>query len=196
MVIDRVKIGKAFRHPVDTCRFLVTVLRGHWYKFKYTTLLKRAKFGKGLRVNGKLIIKGPGKVFFGDDVSCAGTVTPFTHSFNAKIIVKDDVFLNGTRFGAAELITIGSKCILADCRIMDTDFHSLKRDRHAKDATVETAAVNIGTNVWVGANAAVLKGVTIGDNSVIGFGSVVVKDLEANIIAGGNPARYIKKIPK
>ena len=54
--------------------------------------------------------------------------------------------------------------------------------------------VHIGNNVWIGANAVVLPGVTIGDNSVIGAGSVVTKDIPANVIAVGNPCRVLREI--
>lgn len=54
--------------------------------------------------------------------------------------------------------------------------------------------VHIGNNCWLGAGVTVLPGVTIGDNSVIGAGSVVVKDIPANVVAVGNPCRVIKDI--
>ncbi len=54
--------------------------------------------------------------------------------------------------------------------------------------------VHIGENVWIGANAVVLHGVTIGDNSVIGAGSVVTKDIPANVVAVGNPCRVLREI--
>ena len=54
--------------------------------------------------------------------------------------------------------------------------------------------VHIGENVWIGANAVVLPGITIGDNSVIGAGSVVTKDIPPNVIAVGNPCRVLREI--
>lgn len=54
--------------------------------------------------------------------------------------------------------------------------------------------INIGNNVWFGGNVVVLSGVTIGDNSVIGAGSVVTKDIPANVIAAGNPCKVIREI--
>lgn len=54
--------------------------------------------------------------------------------------------------------------------------------------------VHIGNNVWIGANAAILPGVTIGDNTVIGAGSVVTKDIPANVVAVGNPCRVLRPI--
>ena len=54
--------------------------------------------------------------------------------------------------------------------------------------------VKIGKNVWIGANCTILPGVTIGDNSVIGAGSVVVKSIAANVVAVGNPAQVVKHL--
>nr|WP_207652455.1 DapH/DapD/GlmU-related protein [Clostridium beijerinckii] len=58
----------------------------------------------------------------------------------------------------------------------------------------KVASVNIGNNVWIGSVVTILKGVTIGDNSVIAANSVVTKDIPANSIAAGNPAKVVKNI--
>ena len=189
-------LTKALTSPMESWSFGLALLRSSYYRVKYEWGLKRARFGKRFRVYGVIKIKGPGQVIFGDDVVCAGTVTPYTHAPGACIMVGDGTFLNGTRFGAAKLISVGPECILADCRIMDTDFHSLHRNRHERDAPVATREVRIGPNVWVGAQAAVLKGVTIGENSVVGFGAVVTSDIPPNVVAAGNPARVIGPIPE
>lgn len=54
--------------------------------------------------------------------------------------------------------------------------------------------VKIGKNVWIGSNSTILPGVTIGDNAIIGAGSVVTKDIPADMIAVGNPAKVIRSI--
>lgn len=54
--------------------------------------------------------------------------------------------------------------------------------------------VKIGSRVWIGINVTICPGVSIGDNSIIAAGSVVTKDVPANVIVGGNPARVIKKL--
>ena len=54
--------------------------------------------------------------------------------------------------------------------------------------------IHIGNKVWIGANSVVLPGVTIGENSVIGAGSIVTRDIPANVIAAGNPCRVIREI--
>ncbi|RPI79643.1 MAG: acyltransferase [Desulfobacteraceae bacterium] len=188
-------LRKALRNPWQALVYATALVKSFWYRIKYEKILKKAVFGKRVRINGKLIIRGPGQIIFGDDIRCAGVVTPFTHRSEAVIKIGKKVFLNGTRFGAAKRIEIGSRCILADCRIMDNDFHSLSENRDSAEAAVGVAPVRLGDNVWVGGQAGILKGVTIGENSVIGFGAVVTSDIDANVVAMGNPARAVRKIP-
>jgi acetyltransferase-like isoleucine patch superfamily enzyme len=54
--------------------------------------------------------------------------------------------------------------------------------------------ISVGNNVWIGAQSIILSGVTIGDNSIIGAGSVVTRDIPANVVAAGNPCRVLKSI--
>jgi maltose O-acetyltransferase len=104
--------------------------------------------------------------------------------------------LNGTRLGCISRIEIGDDCILADARIIDTDFHSVGRLRNTEGAAPPASApIRISKNVWISANAAVLKGVEIGENSVIGFGSVVVSAVPADRIFAGNPAKDAGAVP-
>ncbi|MDP3115406.1 MAG: DapH/DapD/GlmU-related protein [Candidatus Cloacimonadaceae bacterium] len=68
-------------------------------------------------------------------------------------------------------------------------------DWHSKDSRVgNPLPIYIEDNVWIGLNVLVMKGVTIGQNSIIGAGSVVTKDIPANVIAAGNPCKVIKEI--
>jgi acetyltransferase-like isoleucine patch superfamily enzyme len=146
-------------------------------------------------VRGPLKIRGPGKVIIGDNVLIDGRghpVTPFTHHKDAVISIGSNSFVNGTRFGCQKKITIGEYAILGDARILDTDFHSIYPDRLSPNAVVESKPIIIGKNVWIGGAAIVLKGVNIGHNSVVGFGSVVTKDVPADCVVAGNPAKIIK----
>lgn len=98
----------------------------------------------------------------------------------------------GVRVSSAHEITIGDNCMLAaNVYITDCDWHDVY-DRIAPIG--KTAPVRIGPNVWIGDSAIVCKGVTIGENSVIGAGSVVVDDVPANTVAAGNPARPVKQL--
>jgi len=63
-----------------------------------------------------------------------------------------------------------------------------------KDQPLKGGKVIIGKNVWIGANVTILKDVNIGDNSIIGAGAVVTKDIPSNVIVGGVPAKIIKEI--
>lgn len=155
----------------------------------------RVTVGQRFSLQGKLLLSGPGTVVFGDDVIVDAVATPFTHGRDAVIRIGSRSFVNGTRFGASREIRVGDDCILADARIMDTDFHAVHRGRNAPGAVALVDPVRIGNNVWIAAGAAVLKGVEICDDSVIAFGSVVSKSIAAGKIAGGNPAREIAEVP-
>lgn len=96
----------------------------------------------------------------------------------------------GTRILSATAITIGDGCMMAQSvSISDSDWHDLY-DR--SQSIGNTAAVNIGSNVWIGDSAIIGKGVTIGDNAIVGAGAIVLKDIPANAIAAGNPAVVVK----
>lgn len=87
---------------------------------------------------------------------------------------------------------IGKYCQIANNVIIVTTNHLLDKDLYYKN--IENKDIIIGDNVWIGSGAKIMPGVKIGDNSVIGAGAVVTKDVEANVVAGGVPARVIKKL--
>jgi acetyltransferase-like isoleucine patch superfamily enzyme len=96
----------------------------------------------------------------------------------------------GARISAATEITVGDSCMLAQgVFITDSDWHGVY-DR--SQPVGNTVPVRIGDNVWIGDSAIVCKGVTIGRNSIIGAGSVVVRDIPENAVAAGNPASVVK----
>jgi len=110
-----------------------------------------------------------------------------------SITIGDYVLLSpGTRISASDEIVIGNGCMLANgSYVTDSDWHGLY-DRIERDPTVRP--VRLGNNVWIGDHATVLKGVTIGDNAVVGAGAVVSRDVPANAVVGGNPAQVIKML--
>lgn len=90
-------------------------------------------------------------------------------------------------------ITIGDDCLIADSvHIYDHDHRFDDLSRPMKEQGYQTKPVAIGNNVWIGAKATVLKGVTIGDGAIIGANAVVTRDVPSHAIAGGNPARVLK----
>jgi len=107
----------------------------------------------------------------------------------ASIIIGENCGLSGTVIAAAKKIVIGKnvKCG-ANTLITDSDWHQ-DDPRSGSDKSVF-----IGDNVWLGYGVKILKGVSIGDNSLIGACSVVTKDIPENVIAAGNPCRVIKQL--
>lgn len=90
-------------------------------------------------------------------------------------------------------VTFGDNCLLAPNVAIYTAGHPIHPD--SRNSLYEYGiAVTIGNNVWLGGNVVVCPGVTIGDNCVIGAGSVVTRDIPADSIAAGNPCRVIRKI--
>jgi len=110
-----------------------------------------------------------------------------------KVTIGDAVLMSpGARIACSDEVTIGDAVMMANgVYITDSDWHGLY-DRI--DRAAEPTPVTIGNNVWLGDGAKVLKGVTIGENSVVAAGSVVVKPVPANVVVAGNPARVVKQL--
>lgn len=114
-----------------------------------------------------------------------------------KILIGDHVGISGSTIYAREEIEIGDHTLIgANCKIIDNDFHPVDPiERMNNDFTqLVTKSVKIGKNVFVGCNSIILKGTVIGDNCVIGAGSVVHGVFEENTVIAGNPAKVIKRI--
>lgn len=90
-------------------------------------------------------------------------------------------------------IYVGDFCMFGPNVVVATAGHPILPELREK-AYQYNAPVHIGKNVWIGAGALIMPGITIGDNSVIGAGSVVTKDVPANVIAVGNPAKVLRSI--
>ena len=98
----------------------------------------------------------------------------------------------GVRIASATKISIGDGCMFANSAyISDADWHGVY-DRAVPVGN--TSPIVLERNVWIGDRAVVGKGVTIGENSIVAAGSVVVKNVPKNVVVGGNPAKEIKKL--
>lgn len=116
----------------------------------------------------------------------------------AELIIGNNVGISGAILFCHQRIEIGDDCLIgAGASIYDTDFHALDpAERHVRHSNqMKTAPVRLGHNVWLGAQSLVLRGVIIGDNAVVGARAVVTKDVPANAIVGGIPARVIGWVP-
>ena len=121
-----------------------------------------------------------------------------TWSKSAKIIIEDNVGLNGTSISArSKTVIIGKGTMIApNVVIMDSDYHALwpPENRVINPAFERDRDVIIGKNVWIGSSCMILKGVTIGDNSVIAAGSIITKNIPSSVLAGGVPAKVIRNL--
>jgi acetyltransferase-like isoleucine patch superfamily enzyme len=148
-----------------------------------------------------------GAVVIGKHVSCYAGCS-FAIAKNGTCTIGDFTLLNGALIMAEEKIDIGSHCLISwNVGIADSDFHPLEpaqrlidaqalapffKDRPARPK-LKTAPVKIADNVWIGMNAVILKGVSIGENSVVAAGSVVTKNVPPNTVAAGNPAVVVRQ---
>ncbi len=108
----------------------------------------------------------------------------------ASIEVGADTLVNGAMLHAKRAIRIGRDARIGfGTRVLDSDFHDLDRETPER-----SEAVRVGDRVWIGANALVLRGVTIGDDSVVAAGSVVTHDVPSRCLVAGNPARPVRAI--
>lgn len=117
---------------------------------------------------------------------------------NGNLNIGNHSGMSNTILDCSDSITIGNYVnIGAGCLVMDSNFHSTDwRVRMTSEDTkhARTAPIVIGDVVFIGARSIVCKGVTIGDHAMIAAGSVVVSDIPANCIAGGNPCKLIRYI--
>lgn len=111
---------------------------------------------------------------------------------DATLYIKGNSFLNtNTVLNCFSYIEIGEETMISDdVRIQDSDNHFIIENGLRKP---NSAPIIIGDHVWIGKNALILKGVKIGDGAIVAAGSVVVKDVPAGSLVGGNPAKVIKE---
>lgn len=129
----------------------------------------------------------------------------FTCDFGSNIYIGSNVSINlNCTFIDCNRITIGNDVLIAPCVHLNTAAHPIELvERLTPDWSPGSSEyrfrtyalpIKIGNGCWIGANVVVLPGVTIGGGAVIGAGSVVTKDIPANVVAVGNPCRVVRDI--
>ena len=94
---------------------------------------------------------------------------------------------------AYRLVRIGEQCVIADrAMFIDFDHGVVEVERPIRQQGIYMREVEVGSNVWIGYGACILRGVRVGDNSIVGTNSVVTKDVPANAVVAGIPARIIR----
>lgn len=189
------------------------IQRGTRAFWKYANIIKFhsecTKLGRGLWAICKVQIENRGGILeVGDNCTIlsnttfnpliAGNYSSLVVNKGASIKIGSNVGMSSTIIWSHESITIGDRTTIgASVMILDSDCHSLDfRDRGTKLDMVnkKNAPIVVGQDVLIGTRSIILKGVTIGDRSIIAAGSVVTKDIPSDCVAGGNPCKVIKKI--
>lgn len=178
---------QSFSNAMDQA---IAHLRARWY-------LRRAHhLGRRVRLRGRPAVTTKGRLIVHDRVQLVSTVARLelvaadggTLEIGARSLVNF-----GCNVVAFERVTFGERCLIGPhCMIMDTGFHRVEPDRRL-DAP-DTAPITIGDNVWLGARVVVMPGVTIGNDSVIGIGSVVTNDVPPRSLAVGVPAKVVRSL--
>lgn len=167
--------------------------------------IRGVKWPKHLTIKGPLGLSAIGRIELGDHITIVNDSkynraginhpTQLVAGRDAILKIGNNVGMSGASIYAESSIEIGDHVLLgANARIYDTDFHPIHFQDRVAGVPAKTEAVVIGEHVWLAANVTILKGVHIGARSVIATGSVVVSDIPEDCLAGGIPAKVIRKI--
>jgi acetyltransferase-like isoleucine patch superfamily enzyme len=155
--------------------------------------------GKALYVERVPYIIGDTKIYVGDHVTISGSLSIKSGRFfdDPELRIGSHTFIgNNSRFTVNRRVVIGEHCNIAGgTTIADSDGHPSQWQRRAENDEIqeeEVGEVHIGNHVWIGRDAQILKGVTIGDRAIVGAGSVVINDVPEDMIAMGSPARLVR----
>jgi maltose O-acetyltransferase len=153
----------------------------------------KARLPLSVRLTGRIHLRGDGEVEFGQGVTLLGDVVPieFVSHKGACISIGDHTFINyGSSISAYEQVKIGRHCLLGHhTLILDRNEHGVEH----REVVPPSAPVVIEDHVWIGSRSIILPGIFVGHHSVVGAGSVVTKDIPANCLAVGNPARVVRR---
>jgi acetyltransferase-like isoleucine patch superfamily enzyme len=172
------------------------------YKIRYG---KHVSFGKNVIIGPKFSLHGKGRLIIGENSNLWCHKEPFgVHTYEQSdvcaqshvptVIIGANCRINGASFFCREKIEVGHDTVIGSAMLIDTDFHSTDPNHRNDPEYIKTKPIKIGDHVWIAGQAAILKGVTVGDNTTIGFRAVVASSIPANVVAAGNPARVIKSL--
>lgn len=176
---------------------------------RFRLICYRAKVGRGLSVRGwvNLHISPNANVVIGNNVliksgfpenpTGGSSRTGIWASRGARLTIGNDTGLANVTIVCLKSISIGENTFIGGGTVIyDTDFHSLDAAVRIRgnDDQVQTSPINIGNECWIGGHCIILKGVTVGNQAIVGAGSVVTKDIPPGQIWAGNPAKFIREL--
>lgn len=191
------KIEKAKSDPHAAVLYVLSLLRGVLIKIRLRPFASRIQIGSRFRALSGIHIQGPGKVIIGNNVSAALNFlripSIITHTKESCVIIGDGCYLGGTRISCVGSVEIGEEGLFGSMTIIDSDV--IPTDLMTLDSQwieQHVRSVQIGSHLWAGTNAFILKGTHLGDECVLGAGAVVYdKTFPDRSLLIGNPARKI-----
>jgi acetyltransferase-like isoleucine patch superfamily enzyme len=179
---------------------LAWALRFFWYEPLFRSRCSRV--GERFRMERLPYMSGNGRIDIGGRVQLSGKPSvefSNVHRPDPELRIGDGTFVgHACAFHVAESVRVGRDCLLAGgVAVYDTDGHPLDAGRRRAGEPVPRSGVGpvtIGDGAWIGAGALILKGVTIGDRAVVAARSVVTRDVPADTLVAGNPARPIRAL--
>jgi acetyltransferase-like isoleucine patch superfamily enzyme len=145
-------------------------------------------FGRGLEIE----IGARGRLELGRFVWLGDRTKIRCHEGQVEIGAKTVIGQECT-ISAYQHVRIGEQCVIADrAMFIDFDHGVVEVERPIRQQGIYKRDVEVGSNVWIGYGACILRGVRVGDNAIVGTNSVVTKDVPANAVVGGIPARVLR----
>lgn len=169
------------------------------------------KMGKNVKIGRETRLPGsPCDISVGDNTWILGVINTCSCNEDCKVDIGSDCYIGDhSRIWVGKNIKIGDRTLIAhNVNIFDTTTHPIDkqiryeqenmlkngRNPNVKFETMKSEAVHIGSDVWIGCNALIMKGVSIGDGAIVAAGSVVTKDVPENVMVAGNPAKIVKTL--
>lgn len=192
-----------FRPDLIICR-LGVVLKNLIIVYNSKVSRGRIIIGKNITLYQRTKITGKGMLSLGNNIVIGTLLGGYYYKGicelqprydNSKIILEDNIATNNNLLIiAADQVFIGDSTLIGEgVMIIDHDAHDIHPDKRRSNIG-KVSPIYIGKNVWIGSRVIILSGTKIGNNSIVGAGSVVKGEFPNNVILAGNPARIIKEI--
>ncbi|QDV40946.1 Maltose O-acetyltransferase [Stieleria neptunia] len=198
--INRPIFAALYRMHVVARELIGWAARFCWYEPLFRS--QCVAVGKRFRMEQLPYLVGRGELSIGDEVTLSGKSSfafSSRHCDSPSLSIGTGTFIgHNCALVVGRGITIGRHCLIAGgVRISDFDGHPIDAEDRRNGLTTpshEVSSVSIGDDVWIGHGAIILKGVHIGDRAIVGARAVVTKDVPADTIVAGNPARHVKSL--
>lgn len=166
------------------------ILKGWYYSLRYPLTVDA---GKRVKVTGRLIVKGGGTVELGDFVSIRGDFgrpVGVNVASDATLAIGSNTFLNnGAYIEVSHGVNVGERCFIGP------ELSVFDRNGHHRSIVGREEGVDVGDDVWIGAQSTLLPGTNIGSGAIVGAGSVVNGTVEENMLVAGVPATPVRELP-